>query len=128
MAEIAFVRAVAGLLLVMAIVAGCGDPAPSDSPDPSQDGLQSQPFQCLGVSPRKCNDLLQNVQAGGVVAAIRIVCTKPPCTDQQGEVRVDVIYANGQRTSEGAGWGTVGGAVQVPAPVPVPAVASPAPS
>jgi hypothetical protein len=74
------------------------------------------------VVASKCAEFLKDAQTNGVpaaVTAIRIVCTSPPCTEQQGQVTVDVLYANGQRTSTGTGWATVGGGQVLP-PGPIP--------
>ena len=113
-------RGIAGLAMAVALIAGCGDPAPSEGVEPSQDGSLSGQFQCLGVAPSKCQEYLRSAQVRGVVSAIRIVCTKPPCNEQRGEVTIDVLYADGQRSSSGEGWATLGG-VGAPAPLPVPA-------
>ena len=115
-AILAFVAAVA-----MAVVVGCGDPAASDVVEASQDGSTLGESACLGVVTSKCNEILREAQRQGVVSTIRIVCTRPPCTELQGEVTIDVVFANGDRSSWGEGWGTVlhGGPALVPVPTPI---------
>ena len=107
------------------ILAACGDPSPSDGLADPTDGPAAPNVQCLGVVASKCAEFLEDAQSSGgpvAVTAIRIVCTAPPCTVQQGQVTVDVLYANGQRTSMGTGWATVGGPQVLP-PGPIPTAA-----
>ena len=121
MAEFAVRRVNGALAAALAIVAGCGDPAPSDAVEASQDGSTLGQSACLGVVTSMCNEILHEAQLQGVVSTIRIVCTKPPCTVRQGEVTIDVVFANGDRSSWGEGWGGVlhGGPAPLPAPTPI---------
>ena len=117
------------IVTVLAIVAvACGDPPPPDASSAAPDASAEPQFACLGVVAAKCAEFLKQAVSEGrgvPVSAIRIACTKPPCTDRQGEVTIDVLYANGRRGSSGAGWGTAdGGQVAPPGPV----ISAPPPS
>lgn len=111
---------------VALIAAACGDPPAPDTPSDGQAPSAGPQIACLGLPASKCAEFLKQAVLDGrgvPVSAIRIVCTKAPCTERQGEVAIDVLYASGLRNSTGSGWSTVGGG----APPPVPAATVPAP-
>jgi hypothetical protein len=120
MGEIGIRRAILTVVaaIATAVVVGCGDPAASDVVEASQDGSTLGQSACLGVVTSKCNEILGEAQRQGVVSTIRIVCTRPPCTERQGEVTIEVVFANGGQSSWGEGWQTAGGVAPAPAPVP----------
>lgn len=89
--------------------------------------IPDQPLvECVGVPPETCRqslaDARRNAAPGTVVVQIRVVCTKLPCTLQNGEAKVDVLYSNGRTESFGTGWAA---AAPMPAGPPQPAPALP---
>ena len=115
---------------MLVLIVACDAAPPSDAPS-APAGLPVAPnVTCLGVVATKCLEFLKDAEANGApvaVTAIRIVCSVPPCTERQGQVKVDVLYGNGQRTSTGTGWATVDGGQVLP-PQPIPTVIPPGPS
>ena len=103
--------AVLGLMTAACGITGGG---PTIEPGPA--------FSCVGVPQATCQQTLQdarnNAQVGETVVALRIACTKVPCTDQEGEASVEVGYSSGRRDSYGMGWA---GAAPAPAVPPDPA-------
>ena len=63
-------------------------------------------FICLGVPQIAC----RNAFTGGFdparppVVQVVVRCTKPICTDTEGEAEVTFVFANGQRELGGYGW------------------------
>jgi len=51
--------------------------------------------------------------------AIRVVCATKSCTEAEGAVAVDVLYADGSRSSSSYGWSAANQPVEIPAPPPV---------
>ncbi len=109
-----------GRILAVAVVAlmvsACGGSAQSTV-------IPDQPLvECVGVPPETCRQSLaeaqQNATPGTIVVQIRVVCTKLPCTLQNGEAKVDVLYSNGRTNSSGIGWAA---AAPMPAGPPQPA-------
>lgn len=111
-----------GRILAVAVVAfvvlACGSSTESTA-------IPDQPLvECVGVPPETCRqslaDAQQDATPGTIVVQIRVVCTKLPCTLQNGEAKVDVRYSNGRTNSYGTGWAAA-------APMPA-GPAQPAPS
>ena len=91
-------------LIAVLLLAGCAGGTPTAPPaDPGQPLVD-----CQGVPARTCqeivNDARTNAAPGSFPIRIRAVCTKPPCTPQQGDVSVDIQYSNGRTDSYGMGW------------------------
>ena len=110
---------VLGLALAALLLAsGCDDAPPSPAPSVGTAGTPE--VACLGVPAGKCAEIVEDVQANGSVVpavAIQIRCSGSPCTEQQGQVTIDVVYADGQRSSSGQGWAEAGGPFEIPPPV-----------
>lgn len=106
------------LLAVGLVVAGCGI-VPND---PSV--APGEPFACIETSPDICQQTLRDAQAnadpGTTVVALRVVCTSPPCTDQGGEVSVEVAYSNGRRDSYSSAWAGAAEPEAAPEPTELP--------
>ena len=102
------------LLAIGLVLTGCGIVADGPTVAPGA------PFACIETSQHICQQTLRDAQnnadPGTTVVALRVVCTSPPCTDQGGEVSVEVAYSNGRRDSYTNAWA---GAVE-PEPVPEP--------
>lgn len=76
-------------------------------------------FACVGVTADKCDELVTQAKSDFNVTSfqsIRIVCTRPPCTDQSGEVSIDAILRDGSRQSSGSSWATLGNPIGNPGP------------
>ena len=105
---------VAAIVAVSLMLAGCGI---VESPASLMPG---EAFSCVGVPPQTCQQTLRdartNADPGTTVVALRITCTKVPCTDQEGEASVEVGYSNGRRDSYSMGWAGAEAAPQPPVP------------
>jgi hypothetical protein len=105
-------------LAALLLASGCDEAAPSAEPSAGAAGTPQ--VACLGVPAEKCAEIVKEVQANGSVApavAIQIRCTVARCTEQQGQVSLDVLYASGQRSSSGQGWAAAAGPFEIPPPV-----------
>ena len=51
--------------------------------------------------------------------AARVRCTSARCSEAQGEVSIEIVYADGSRSQSGYGWESAPG-IGGPEPVPVP--------
>ena len=101
------------------LTAGCGEPAPEVSSSPAAPAVASPFVACTGVPASTCVQAVQGVGLNGSrvpPAAIRVTCAARSCTELEGAVSVDVVYADGSRSSSGFGWGAAGQPVQVPGP------------
>jgi hypothetical protein len=109
----------ASLLVVVALLGACGGDAPPASEEPTSPLAEREPVvECRGVVGTTCKTIVAEVSTskpGVPPAAIRITCTAQRCDDREGQVEVDVVFADGSRASHGQGWGTAG-----PPPVGVP--------
>jgi len=103
--------------LAVAFVLGACDVIAPPVPPPAAGG---PPLVCQGVPAQICqqglDDARNNADPGIPVVQVRIVCTSPPCTVQNGATQVDVLYANGRRDSFGSAWESAGEAAPAPAP------------
>src|SRR5258705_4057560 len=92
-------------LMALLLASGCDEAAPSA--EPSNDPAATTPdVACLGVPAGKCAEIVGEVQTNGSVVpavAIQIRCSVAPCTEQQGQATVDLLYANVQRSSTAEG-------------------------
>jgi hypothetical protein len=105
---------VAGLIVVILASVACNPPWAPSGPD----GLT-----CIAVADDLCVPYAQGLGLGTdpTVVAVQLECTKPPCTTEQGEVRVLVRRADGRVEESGFGW-QAGVAPAIPAqPTPAPA-------
>ena len=108
------------LAIVVALAAACGDPAVPPVPVAPSGTIAAPEITCLGVVPAKCREIVGDIQGGNPdnqPVAIRIVCTAAPCTELAGQVSIDLVGADGTRSSSGMGWATAGGGGPLP-PVP----------
>ena len=115
------------LAIVVALAAACGDPAVPPVPVAPSGTIAAPEITCLGVVPAKCREIVGDIQGGNPdnqPVAIRIVCTTAPCTELAGQVSIDLVGADGTRSSSGMGWATAGGGGPLP---PVPQLPTPAP-
>jgi hypothetical protein len=102
--------AIATLLLA----AGCGDPPTDASTAPSGPAIT-----CVGVPAGACARAVENIGSNGSrvpPAAMRVTCTAPFCSHREGAVTIDVVYADGTRSSSGYGWAAAAPAGQAPGP------------
>ncbi len=126
-------RVPALLLVVAAMLGACGgaaSDAPASSVRASATAAPEPVVECVGVVATKCRELVAAVgteKPGVPPARIRITCTAMRCDDHQGEVEVEVVFADGTRSTLGQGWATAGGAPGVggpgeppPAPIELP--------
>jgi hypothetical protein len=110
------------VLAIAVLLAACGGAA-SEAPASSEQASATAPpepvVECLGVVATKCPELVAGVgteKPDVPPARIRITCTSMRCDDRQGEVEVDVVFADGTRSSFGQGWATAGGGPGVVGP------------
>lgn len=92
-------------VLVATILLGACDGALATQPPQEPEGPPV--VQCLGIPALTCNEHAAGIGPSGSGArpvAIRITCTRAPCTPQQGEASVEIVYADGTRSSSGFGW------------------------
>jgi hypothetical protein len=107
-------------IALLALLGGCDGEAEASAPNP---------FECIGVSSERCRRLIDDTRSHvrdslPVRAVIR--CTRPICTDRQGEATVHVVFLNGQVVDWVTSWRP---AAPVPRAVPpVPASSAPAPA
>jgi hypothetical protein len=96
------------------LAAGCGDPSPDESAAPIGPGIT-----CIGIPASTCSQAMEGVRSNGSrvpPVAIRVTCTARVCNESDGAVSVEVVYADGSRSSSGFGWSAAGKPVQVPGP------------
>ena len=76
-------------------------------------------IECLAVPAQRCQEALTMARdnARAPLVELRIRCSVPPCTLQQGQLEAVARYADGGQSTFGTGWSE-----GVPAP-PAPAVA-----
>ncbi len=119
-------RLLAAIIGAALLAAGCLDGTPTAATFGPIDQAQP-PIECVAIPARTCQEIVtdarRNADPGTVPVRIRATCTRRPCTLQQGDVSVEVLYSNGRRDSFVMGWaGTGPGDVQGPG-LPVPASA-----
>jgi hypothetical protein len=100
-------------------VAGCGEPPP----DPVESSTPSgPPITCVGVPASTCSEALAGVRTNGspvAPIAIRVACAAKACTEAEGAAAVDVLYADGSRSSSSFGWSAANQPVEIPGPPPL---------
>jgi hypothetical protein len=104
-------------VIAAAIIAGgCGGPEPSGSPTGGPE------IACVGVPQAQCDEAVAELEGpfSAPLVEIQITCLIAACTPTDGQLRVDVLLANGQRESSGYAYGS---GQQGPAPVEPPALA-----
>jgi hypothetical protein len=112
------------LLLIAALLAACGGPGTaSDATGPSDEASATAPpapvVDCLGVVAAKCRSIVADAawdKPAVPPARIRITCTAMRCDDREGEVEIEIVFADGTRSSYGQGWATAGAAPGVGGP------------
>jgi len=112
-------RLAAIAIVAMPAVAACGEPAPSPVESSTPSG---PPMTCVGVPASTCSEAMEGVRTNGSTVpavAIRVVCAAEACTEAEGAVAVDVLYADGSRSSSSYGWSAANQPVEIPAPPPV---------
>jgi hypothetical protein len=104
----------------LAVLVGCDGEAESSA---------ANPFECIGVSSERCRGLINDTRSqvrGSVPVQAVIRCTKPICTDKEGEATVHVVFLNGKVVDWVTSWTQ---AAPMPRAVPpVPAASAPAPA
>ena len=112
--------AIAIAIAAMLTTAGCGEPAPGPVESSTPSG---PPITCVGVPASTCSEALEGVRTNGSTVppvAIRVVCATKSCTEAEGAVAVDVLYADGTRSSGSFGWSAANQPVEIPvAPPPL---------
>jgi len=110
------------LIAIVAVLSavGCGEPPP----DPVESSTPSgPPITCVGVPASTCSETLDGVRTNGSPVppvAIRVVCAAKACTEAEGAAAVEVLYADGSRSSSSFGWSAAGEPVSIPgAPPPL---------
>jgi hypothetical protein len=96
------------------VVAGCGEPPPEESIAPTDPTVS-----CIGVPASACRQAVEGIRSNGFkvpAAAIQVTCAPGICTELQGAVSIEVVYADGSRSSSGFAWGAAANPVQVPGP------------
>lgn len=98
---------------------GCGEP-PSDPVESSTPS--GPPITCVGVPASTCSEAMEGVLTNGSTVppvAIRVVCAAKACTEADGAAAVDVLYADGSRSSSSFGWSAANQPVEIPGPPPL---------
>jgi hypothetical protein len=117
MAQGSPMRLLAAITLVIGtllLAAGCGEPSPDESIAPTDPTIG-----CIGVPASTCRQVVDGIRSNGFQvppASIQVTCTPGICTELQGAVSIEVVYADGSRSSSGFVWGAAGNPVQVPGP------------
>lgn len=101
-------------MIAAAIIAGgCGAPEPSGSPS------GGPAIACVGVPQAPCDEAVAELEGPftAPLVEIQVTCLIAACTPTDGQLRLDVLLANGQRESSGY---TYGSGQQGPVPVEPP--------
>ncbi len=63
-------------------------------------------FICVGVPQVACRNVLSGGSDPARPPVVQVVvrCSRPICTDMEGEADVTFVFANGQREHGGYGW------------------------
>lgn len=115
----------AAALVVALLTAGCdvtrtivdgGPPVPAGPIGPVvADPAGGPPIECRGVPVQQCREMAGDRLGRNDVVRVIVTCTRV-CTATDGEVRIDLVMADGRvQPSGGGGYST---APAVPAPAP----------
>lgn len=90
------------VITVAIIAGGCGGPEPSGSP------TGGPAIACVGVPQAACDEAVAELEGPfrAPLVEIQVTCLLPACTPTDGQLRVDVLLANGERESSGYAYGT----------------------
>ena len=94
------------------LLASCSGPEATATPVPTLD------VACVGVPHAACDEVVASFRDSGAapIVQVTVTCTSAQCTTTDGEVQLDVLDANGQRSSAGSGYGNAQGLPPAPAP------------
>lgn len=95
--------AISWIVLVVSILSGgCGGSDPSGSPTGEPN------VACVGVPQAPCDDAVASLEGSFSVPIVQITvaCMVPACTPTDGQLRIDVLLADGRRESSGYGYGS----------------------
>jgi hypothetical protein len=101
-------------IATLLVATGCGEPPPDESSAPSDPAVA-----CIGVPASTCRQAVDGIRSNGFKvppAAIQVTCTPGICTELQGAVSIEVVYADGSRSNSGFVWGADRNPVQMPGP------------
>ena len=104
-------RTFALLLFAVLSTAACevipvGPAGPGDPAGPVAEPVAEPRFICVGVPQAACRGAFSGGidPAGPPVVQVVVRCTRPICTDMEGEADVTLVYANGQGELGTYGW------------------------
>ena len=92
------------------LVVACG------GSDPSGPTTGPPNVACLGVPQAQCDEAVASLEGmfSAPIVQITVACLLPACTSTNGQIKIDVLLADGRRESTGYGYGSA-----QPQPMPV---------